>query len=110
MLNIKGQVYVTNLKEISPRLVAGDVYCHEMIKEGEFNTTFLKAVFVGDALLHLIKEKVKNKDKIFIDSSVLRDKKYTKNGKEYSSLQLTVFKISSINNSQNTTNTSRFER
>ena len=111
MLNVKGQVYVTNLKEVSPKLIVGDVYCHEKINENEYNTTFVKAKFVGEAILHLIAQGVKNKDKVYIESSILKDNKYTnKNGEETSQLQLTVFKLSSLdsNNSLNTTN--RFER
>ena len=111
MLNVKGQVYITNLKEVSPKLIVGDVYCHEKLSEDEYNTTFVKAKFVGDAIIHLITQGIKNKDKVFIESSILKDNKYiNKEGVETSQLQLTVFKLSSLenNNSQNTKN--RFER
>ena len=112
MLNVKGQVYVTNLKEVSPKLIVGDVYCHEKISENEFNTTFVKAKFVGDSIISLITQQIKNKDKVFIDSAILKDNKFTtKEGNEVSQLQLTVFKLSSLDNSQNTTTTKyKFER
>lgn len=112
MLNVKGQVYVTNLKEVSPKLIVGDVYCHEKLSEGEYNTTFVRAKFVGESVLHLVTQDVKNKDKVFIESSVLKDNKYiNKEGKEISQLQLTIFKLSSLNNDNNSQNTkNRFER
>ena len=53
MFNVNGQVYVTNMKEVSPRLVVGDVYCHEKLNDNNYNTTFVKAKFVGDALITL---------------------------------------------------------
>lgn len=111
MLNVKGQVYVTNLKEVSPKLIVGDVYCHEKVSEQEYNTTFVKAKFVGESVLHLVTQGIKNKDKVFIESSVLKENKYmTKEGVEKSNLQLTIFKLSSLDNSQNNTNKNRFER
>ena len=94
MLNVNGQAYVTNLREVSPKLVVGDVYCHQKVSEEEFITTFVKAKFVGDALIHIMTQGVKNKDKVFIDSSVLKANKYTnKEGKEISSLEMTIFEL-----------------
>lgn len=113
MLNVNGQAYVTNLREVSPKLVVGDVYCHQKVSEEEFITTFVKAKFVGEALIHIMTQGVKNKDKVFIDSSVLKSNKYTnKEGKEASNLELTVFKISSINKDKenNSIGKNRFER
>lgn len=111
MLNVKGQVYVTNLKEVSPKLIVGDVYCHEKLNENDYNTTFVKAKFVGEAIIHLITQGVKNKDKVFIESSILKDTKYTtKEGKEVSQLQLTIFKLSSLDNTSQNTNKNRFDR
>lgn len=109
MINVNGQVYVTNLKEVSPRLVVGDVYCHEKINEKEYNTTFLKANFVGEAIVHLISKNVKNKDKIYIDKAIYKDRKYTnKEGKEVVTSGITVFKISSLEENKEVKN--RFER
>ena len=111
MLNVKGQVYVTNLKEVSPKLIVGDVYCHEKLSENDYNTTFVKAKFVGEAIIHLITQGVKNKDKVSIESSILKDTKYTtKEGKEVSQLQLTIFKLSSLDNTSQNTNKNRFDR
>lgn len=110
MLNVKGQVYVTNLKEVSPKLIVGDVYCHEKVGENEYNTTFVKAKFVGEAILFLITQGIKNKDKVFIESSLLKDNKYTnKEGCLRSNLELTIFKLSSLENNK-AQNTNRFER
>ena len=111
MLNVNGQAYVTNLRDVAPKLVIGDVYCHQKVSEEEFITTFVKAKFVGDALIHIMTQGVKNKDKVFIDSSVLKANKYTnKEGKESSNLELTIFKISSINKENNNIVKNRFER
>ena len=103
MLKVNGQVYVTNLKEVSPKLLTGDVYCHEKVSNEEYNTTFVKAKFVGEALSMLYMMDVKNKDKIFIEKSILKTNNYTnKEGKKYSNLELTVFKVSPINNDYET--------
>lgn len=113
MLNVKGQAYITNLKEVSPKLVVGDVYCHQKINENEFQTTFVKAKFVGDSLIYIMTQGVKNKDKIFIDNAVLKANKYTnKSGKESTNLELTVFNVSSINKENDNKNNgkNRFER
>ena len=113
MFNVHGQVYVTNLKEVTPKLIVGDVYCHQKLNEKEFMTTFVKARFIGDSLIHIVTQGVKNKDKIFIDNSVLKSNRYkNKEGKEISNLELTVFKISSINNKDSFKDNgkNRFER
>ena len=34
MLKVNGQVYVTNLKEVSPRLITGTVYSFEKVGDG----------------------------------------------------------------------------
>lgn len=112
MLNVKGQVYVTNLKEVSPKMVIGDVYCHEKLSDNEYSTTFVKAKFVGEAVLFLVTQDIKNKDKVFIESSVLKANTYkNKDGQEVSNLQLTIFKLSSLDKEKTTTtNKNRFER
>ena len=35
MININGNVFVTNLKELSPRLIGGTVYSFEKVKDKE---------------------------------------------------------------------------
>ena len=111
MLNVNGQVYVTNMKEISPRLVVGDVYCHEKLNDNDYNTTFVKAKFVGDALITLYGKGIKNKDKIYLDKSVLKSSSYTnKEGKEITRLELTVFSISIIDNNNTTQSKGKFDR
>ena len=111
MLNVNGQVYVTNMKEVSPRLVVGDVYCHEKLNDNDYNTTFVKAKFVGDALITLYGKGIKNKDKIYLDKSVLKSSSYTnKEGKEITRLELTVFSISIIDNNNTTQSKGKFDR
>ena len=64
MINVTGDVYVTNLKELSPRLLGGTIYSFEKLKDKEeFKTTFIKAKFVGDALTYIIQNKKKDKYK-----------------------------------------------
>ena len=111
MFNVNGQVYVTNMKEVSPRLVVGDVYCHEKLNDNNYNTTFVKAKFVGDALITLYGKGVKNKDKIYLDKSVLKSSSYTnKEGKEITRLELTVFSISIIDNNTTQSTKGKFDR
>ena len=96
MLRINGQVYVTNLKEVSPRLITGTVYSFEKVEE-EFKTTFVKAKFVGHAIEHLITKNVKEKDKVFIKSGVLKSNDWTnRDGKKNSQLEITVFELEEI--------------
>ena len=35
MINISGEVYITNLKELSPRLLGGTIYSFEKVKDKE---------------------------------------------------------------------------
>ena len=43
MFNVQGKAFITNLKEITPKLITGTVYTFR--KEGEeFKTTFIKIV------------------------------------------------------------------
>ena len=96
MLRINGQVYVTNLKEVSPRLITGTVYSFEKAGE-EFKTTFVKAKFVGQAIEHLITKNVKEKDKVFIKSGILKSNDWTnRDGKKNSQLEITVFELEEI--------------
>ena len=104
MLKVNGQVYVTNLSVVSPKLLTGVVYCYEKINEDEYNTTFVNAKFVGDAIPMIYMMGIKNKDKIFIDKSILKSNKYiNKDGKEITNLELTVFKVSPITNEKDNT-------
>ena len=77
MLKVNGQAYVTNLKEVSPRLITGTVYSFEKVGE-EFKTTFIKAKFVGEAITYLITNNVKEKDKVFIKSGVIKSNTETR--------------------------------
>ena len=96
MINVQGQVYVTNLKEVSPRLITGTVYSFEKVGE-DFKTTFVKAKFVGDAIEFLITKNIKEKDKVYIESGVLKSNDWTnKDGKKNSQIEITCFKLSEI--------------
>ena len=96
MINVQGQVYVTNLMEVSPRLITGTVYSFEKVGVG-FKTTFIKAKFVGQAIEHLITKNVKEKDKVYIESGVLKSNEWTnKDGKKNSQIEITCFKLSEI--------------
>ena len=100
MINVQGQVYVTNLKEVSPRLITGTVYSFEKVGE-ELKTTFVKAKFVGQAIEHLITKNVKEKDKVYIESGVLKSNEWTnKDGKKNSQIEITCFKLSEIQHTE----------
>lgn len=111
MINLQGQVYVTNLKEVSPRMIVGDIYCHQKVSEDEFITTFIKAKFVGEALYTLLKLDIKNKDKIFLEKGILGTSEYTnKNGGKTSKLEATIFKIDEVNNTKEENKKGKFDR
>ena len=100
MLKVNGQAYVTNLKEVSPRLITGTVYSFEKVGE-EFKSTFIKAKFVGEAITYLITNNVKEKDKVFIKSGVIKSNTWTnKEGKVNSQLELTIFELDTIQNKE----------
>ena len=115
MINVQGQVYVTNLKEVSPRLITGTVYSFEKVGE-EFKTTFVKAKFVGQAIEYLITKNVKEKDKVYIESGVLKSNDWTnKEGKKNSQIEITCFKLAAIEKNETSPvfkekNTNRFKR
>ena len=111
MLKVNGQAYVTNLKEVSPRLITGTVYSFEKVGE-EFKSTFIKAKFVGEAITYLITNNVKEKDKVFIKSAVLKSNTWTnKEGKENSQIELTIFELDAIQNKEvETKEVNRFKR
>ena len=111
MLKVNGQAYVTNLKEVSPRLITGTVYSFEKVGE-EFKSTFMKAKFVGEAITYLITNNVKEKDKVFIKSGVIKSNTWTnKEGKENSQIELTIFELDAIQNKEvETKEVNRFKR
>ena len=111
MLKVNGQAYVTNLKEVSPRLITGTVYPFEKVGE-EFKSTFRKAKFVGEAITYLITNNVKEKDKVFIKSGVIKSNTWTnKEGKENSQIELTIFELDTIQNKEvETKEVNRFKR
>ena len=111
MLKVNGQAYVTNLEEVSPRLITGTVYTFEKVGE-EFKSTFIKANFVGEAITYLITNNVKEKDKVFIKSAVIKSNTWTnKEGKENSQIELTIFELDTIQNKEaETKEVNRFKR
>lgn len=95
MFNVEGMSYITNMREVSPKLLTCDVYTFKKVSEEEFKTTFLKAKVVGEALTFIYANDIKNKDKIYIESSILENNTYTnKEGVEVNTLNLTIFKLS----------------
>ena len=111
MINVTGDVYVTNLKELSPRLLGGTIYSFEKVKDKEeFKTTFIKAKFVGEALTYIIQNNIMDKTKVNIISGVLKSNEWTsKDGKEYKSIEITCFKLGPVekkdfNNNENNSN------
>lgn len=95
MINVQGNVFVTNLKELSPRLIGGTVYSFEKVKDKEeFNATFVKAKFVGNAITFIIQNNIKDKDKVFIKSGILKSNEWTsKDGNVNKILEITIFDL-----------------
>ena len=111
MINVSGNVFVTNLKELSPRLIGGTIYTFEKVKDSdEFKTTFIKAKFVGESIVFLINKNIKDKDKVFIKSGVLKSNEWTtKDGKENKVLEITVFELEEVKENNNTPNIDKKE-
>ena len=42
MINITGEVYITNLKELSPRLIGGTIYSFEKVKDKEVQLVLVR--------------------------------------------------------------------
>lgn len=112
MFNVEGMAYITNMKEVSPKLLTCDVYTFKKVSEKEFKTTFLKAKVVGEALTFVYANDIKNKDKIYIESSILENNSYTnKEGVEVNNLNLTIFKLSPLEKKEvKDNNKSKFDR
>ena len=112
MFNVEGMSYITNMREVSPKLLTCDVYTFKKVSEKEFKTTFLKAKVVGEALTFVYANNIKNKDKIYIESSILENNSYTnKEGVEVNNLNLTIFKLSLREKKEvNENNKSKFDR
>ena len=111
MFNVEGMSYITNMKEVTPKLVVADVYTFKKLNEKEFTTTFIKAKIVGEALTFVYANGIKNKDKIYIESSILENNTYkNKEGQDVNNLELTIFKLSLLKPKEEQTNKSKFER
>lgn len=112
MFNVEGMSYITNMREVSPKLLTCDVYTFKKVSEKEFKTTFLKAKVVGEALTFVYANDIKNKDKIYIESSILENNSYTnKEGVEVNNLNLTIFKLSLLEKKEvKENNKSKFDR
>lgn len=111
MFNVEGMSYITNMKEVSPKLLTADVYTFKKVNEKEFKTTFIKAKIVGEALTFVYCNDIKNKDKIYIESSILENNTYTnKEGKEVNSLELTIFKLSLLKPKETDNQKTKFDR
>ena len=111
MFNVEGMCYITNMREVSPKLVVGDVYAFKKLGENEYNTTFIKARIVGEALTFVYANNIKNKDKIYIESSILENNSYkNKEGKDVNNLELSIFKLSLIEPKETQTVKNKFDR
>lgn len=112
MFNVEGMSYITNMRELSPKLLTCDVYTFKKVSEKKFKTTFLKAKVVGEALTFVYANNIKNKDKIYIESSILENNSYTnKEGVEVNNLNLTIFKLSLLEKKEvKENNKSKFDR
>ena len=113
MYNGEGMSYITNMREVSPKLLTCDVYTFKKVNEKEFKTTFLNAKVVGEALTFIYANDIKNKDKIYIESSILENNSYTnKEGVEVNNLNLTIFKLSLLEKKEvkENNNKSKFDR
>lgn len=112
MFNVEGMSYITNMREVSPKLLTCDVYTFKKVSEKEFKTTFLKAKVVGEALTFVYANNIKNKDKIYIESSILENNSFTnKEGVEVNNLNLTIFKLSLLEKKEvKENNKSKFDR
>lgn len=96
MLNIIGKVKVTNLKEISEKMLVGSIISFEKVGE-EFKPTFLNAKFVGEAVKTIMDNGIMDKDNIEIHSGVLSTREYkNKDGEMVSQLQATIFKLEPV--------------
>lgn len=112
MFNVEGMAYITNMKEVSPKLLSCDVYTFKKVSEEDFKTTFLEAKVVGEALTFIYANDIKNKDKIYIESSILENNTYTnKKGDKVNTLNLTIFKLSLLEKKEGNDNKkSKFDR
>lgn len=112
MFNVEGMCYITNMKEVSPRLLTCDVYTFKKVSEEKFKTTFLKGKVVGEALTFIYANDIKNKDKIYIENGILQNNTYTnKEGKEVNNIELTIFKLSLLEKKEGNENKkSKFDR
>lgn len=96
MFRIYGNCRVTNLKKVSDKMTVGDVYSSRNVmgKDGkpseEWETTFIKAKFVGESLKQMKKMKIKNKDQFVIEESVFQ----TEKSGQYENQVVTIFKVS----------------
>lgn len=91
MFNLVGDCKITKLHKVSPKMTVGTAYTSHKVGD-EFQTTFIDVKFVGESLKQLAKDKVQDKDKITIESGVIKNETHEHNGKKYSKLVLTVFK------------------
>lgn len=112
MFNVEGMAYITNMKEVSPKLISCDVYTFKKVSEEDFKTTFLEAKVVGEALTFIYANDIKNKDKIYIENSILENNTYTnKKGAKVNTLNLTIFKLSLLEKKEGNDNKkSKFDR
>lgn len=89
MLNIQGFAKVTKI-EREAKFTKATLYYGRKRQDGEYDNTFINAIFVGNA--HESLGKVENKQEIYIDNGILENIAYVdKEGKNRQFLKLTVF-------------------
>ena len=91
MLNINGKVKVTNLVKVTDKMYSGTLY-YSVKKDDEWEQTFIKSVFVGEAFKYLDRKKVENKTEIYVKSGILRQKNFNK----LTTLEAVVFEVEPV--------------
>lgn len=94
MFNVQGKCFLTNIKEVSPKLLTATAYTFKKVGD-DFEPTFIRAKIIGNALVNIITLGIMDKDTVMIDSAVLGTNKWTdKNGNEHTSIEMTIFELS----------------
>ena len=93
MLNLVGNCKVTNLKEITEKMLVGTLVSFEKVGD-EFIPTFISAKFVGKARETIMSDGIMDKDKIEVISAVMGTRVWKdKEGTTRRDLQVTVFEL-----------------
>lgn len=100
MFNVSGKCFITNMNEVSPKLITATAYTFKRVvdpksKQETFEPTFIRCKIIGNALVNVITLGIMDKDCIMIDSGVINSVKwYDKKQQEHTQLELTIFELS----------------